>query len=73
MKNAICLKKVKLEPDDILLLEINPELISIEEAKFIYDGFGKTFPDNEVIAYLSGTTVHIVKEKDYDIIPVEIE
>lgn len=72
MKSITCLKKVNLEPDDIILWEIDEDKIDVCEASEILHKLKKIFPNHEVIAYLSGT-IHITKEKNYEIIPMEIE
>ena len=72
MKSITCLTKVNLEPDDIILWEIDQDKIDVCQAQEIFRNLKKIFPNHEVIVYLSGT-IHITKEKSYEIIPMEIE
>lgn len=64
----IKLKKVKLEKDDVILFEIDPDIIDVINAKELYNQLQVAFPDNRVFAYLKGIDIHITKEKDCEYI-----
>lgn len=66
METGITIKKTNLEKDDIILVEIDPEIISLNMARDIGINIQKQFPDNKMICYLKGTGIHITKEKDFE-------
>lgn len=67
------IKKVNLEKDDIVLFEIDPDIIDLSTANELFKSIQKIFPKNQCMGYVKGFNIHIVKEKDFEYIPVEVE
>lgn len=60
------IQKINLEKDDVILVEIDPEIMDLNTAREICLNLQKEFPENKMIAYLKGTSIHITKEKDFE-------
>ena len=61
--NKIELQKIKLEPDEYLLVKIDSNMFAIEEAQKIYKSIRECFPeDTNIIGYPSpGVEFQVVK------------
>ena len=61
--NKIELQKIKLEPDEHLLVKINSNMFTIEEAQEIYKSIRACFPeDANIVGYPSpGIEFQVVK------------
>lgn len=60
------IQKINLEKDDVILVEIDPEIMDLDTARIACLNLQKEFPENKMIVYLKGTTIHITKEKDFE-------
>ena len=60
--------KVNLEKDDLILVEIDPEVTPFDLAQNMAKNIQSMFPDNKVIFYLKGSKIYITKEKDVELI-----
>ena len=61
--NKIELQKIKLEPDEYLLVKINSNMFDIEEASNIYNTIKSAFPEGaNIIGYPNpGVELQVVK------------
>lgn len=62
--SAIDFKTVHLNPGDVIIMTVNPELVQMDEAADIFQMLHDSFPDNTTVGVVKGIDLEIIEDID---------
>lgn len=61
---AIELKTMHLNPRDIIIMKVDPELVYMDEAAVFFQKLQDSFPDNPTVGIIKGIDLEIIEHID---------
>ena len=62
LDKGVELETLKIEPDDIIILRIDADIVDLNQGRAIFDVIRDVFPDNKIVTIRTGIDIDIQHE-----------